>query len=153
DRGPQGGADAVEAALPASAGAEAASPGQPLAGIDIELVRARWERLMDAVKQRTRSVHAFLLESAPQAVEGNDLVLAVRHKFHLENLRDDKNRRLVEELLGAVLGTSLRLRPVLGEAAAPPGAPPAATAPGAPSAAAPPAGDSLAQEAVRRFGN
>ncbi|TMI78316.1 MAG: DNA polymerase III subunit gamma/tau [Bacillati bacterium ANGP1] len=135
DRGPQGGADAVEA--------------QPLAGIDIELVRARWERLMDAVKQRTRSVHAFLLESAPQAVEGNDLVLAVRHKFHLEQLRDDKNRRLVEELLGAVLGTSLRLRPVLGEAAALP----AATAPGAPSAAAPPPGDALVQEAVRRFGN
>ena len=158
DRGPQGGADAVEAALPASASAEAASPGQPHAGIDIELVRARWEQLMDAVKQRTRSVHAFLLESAPQAVEGNDLVLAVRHKFHLENLRDDKNRRLVEELLGAVLGTSLRLRPVLGEAAALPGAPaggvpPAATAPGVPSAAAPPAGDALVQEAVRRFGN
>ena len=149
DRGPQGGADAVEAALPASAGAEAASPGQPLAGIDIELVRARWERLMDAVKQRTRTVHAFLLESAPQAVEGNDLVLAVRHKFHLEQLCDDKNRRLVEELLGAVLGTSLRLRPVLGEAAALP----AATAPGAPSAAAPPPGDALVQEAVRRFGN
>ena len=104
---------------------------------------------MDAVKQRTRSVHAFLLESAPQAVEGNDLVLAVRHKFHLEQLRDDKNRRLVEELLGAVLGTSLRLRPVLGEAAALP----AATAPGAPSAAAPPPGDALVQEAVRRFGN
>jgi len=158
DRGPQGGAGAVEAALPASAGAVAASPGEPLAGIDIDLVRARWERLMDAVKQRTRSVHAFLLESTPQAVEGNDLVLAVRHKFHLENLRDDKNRRLVEELLGAVLGTSLRLRPVLGEAAALPGAPaggapPAATAPGTPSAAAPPAGDALVQEAVRRFGN
>ena len=158
DRGPQGGADAVEAALPASAGAEAASPGGPPAGVDIDLVRARWERLMDAVKQRTRSVHAFLLESAPQAVEGNDLVLAVRHKFHLENLRDDKNRRLVEELLGTVLGAPLRLRPVLGDAGALPGAPAAgaptaATAPGTPPAAAPPTGDALVQEAVRRFGN
>ena len=147
DREPKGGAEAADVALPAPGRAEAASPGQP-AGIDIDLVRARWERLMDAVKQRTRSVHAFLLESAPHAVEGNDLVLAVRHKFHLENLCDDKNRRLVEELLSTVFGASLRLRPVLGDAA-PPGAPAA----GAPPAGAPATGDALVQEAVRRFGN
>ncbi|HKV44043.1 MAG TPA: hypothetical protein VJT32_05120, partial [bacterium] len=113
-------------------------------GVDLDLVLARWGRLMDEVKQRTRSVHAFLLESAPRAVEGSDLVLAVRHKFHLENLHEIKNRRLVEELLAAVVGVPLRLRLVLAE-----------TAPPAEAAAvdSPPPGDALVQEAVRRFGN
>ena len=125
------------AAVPAAAAADDGAGEPPRIGID--LVLARWGRLMDEVKQRTRAVHAFLLESAPKAVEGTDLVLAVRHKFHLEHLHDVKNRRLVEELLAAVLGAPLRLRLVLGETEVPPHGPPA--------------GDGLVEEAVRRFGN
>ena len=103
---------------------------------------------MDEVKQRSRPIHAFLLESAPRAVEGSSLVLAVRHKFHLESLHEIKNRRLVEELLTAVMGAPLRLGLVLGEgdtALAPPVPPEAAGASGGP--------DGLVEEAVRRFGN
>ena len=120
----------------------------PASGIGIDLVRARWGRLMDEVKQRSRPIHAFLLESAPRAVEGSSLVLAVRHKFHLESLQELKNRRIVEELLATVMGAPLRLGLVLGEGKAslvPPVSPEGAAAPGG--------SGTLVEEAVRRFGN
>jgi DNA polymerase III subunit gamma/tau len=109
---------------------------------DIEMVRARWPRLREEGKQRSLQAHAFFLESGPRAVEGGELVLAVRHKFHLENLHEPKNRKVVEAALATVLGTPLRLRLVLGEAAVP-----GSTAQEEPGA------DALVEEAVRRFGN
>jgi hypothetical protein len=109
---------------------------------DIELVRSRWPRLREEVKRRAKFAHAFLLESGPQAVEGEELVVAVRHKFHLENLHEPKNRKVVEAALATVLGTPLRLRLVLGEVAVPDS-----------TAQAEPGADDLVEEPVRRFGN
>jgi len=109
---------------------------------DIELVRARWPRLREEVKRRAKVVHAFLLESRPQAVQRGELVLAVRYQFHLESLHEPENRKVVEAALATVLGTPLRLRLVLGEAAVP-----ASTVQEEPGA------DALVEEAVRRFGN
>ncbi len=132
----------TEAAASPPAAEIAAPSGEDQAAPDIEMVRARWPRLREEVKQRSLQAHAFLLESGPQAVEGGELVLAVRHKFHLESLHEPKNRKVVEAALATVLGMPLRLRLVLGEAAIP------ALTPQAESGA-----DALVEEAVRRFGN
>jgi hypothetical protein len=112
--------------------------------VSLDLLRARWSQVMDEVKQRTRTVHAFLLESAPRSVAGAELVLGVRHRFHLENLQEAKNRILVEEALARVLGAPLRLRLVLDETADLPA--------DAPADAVPAEGDALVGEAIRRFG-
>jgi len=85
------------------------------------------------------------MESSPRELQGNELVLGVNHRFHMEKLQDRKNRAIVEDVLARVVGAPLRLRCMLDEA------------PPAPAAAAPPeppAGeDVLVSEAVRRFGN
>ncbi len=168
-------------------GRPAAETGQPAsapddggaAQVSLDLVRARWSQIMDEVKQRTRTVHAFLLESAPNEVAGTDLVLGVRHKFHMENLQETKNRKIVEDAVTRALGTPLRLRLMLDEAMGLPpvlpGAPAAlpsaparsehpAILPDAPAVGAPDAGaaepgseaevrgDALVEEAIRRFG-
>ena len=103
---------------------------------------------MTEVKQRTRTVHAFLLESAPRGIEGADLILAVRHRFHLENLQDEKHRRVVEDALARISGAPLRLRLILDEAAPSP-----EDMLLAPPEAAPHDRDVLVEEAVRRFGS
>jgi len=132
------------AEAPESGGAEQTDG----ADVGIDLIRARWGRFMDEVKQRSRPVYAFLLEAAPHSVEGTRLVLAVRHKFHLENLQERKHRQIVEELLDAVMGTRLRLGLVLGEGESPPAA---SVSSDPPTASRGPT--TLVEEAVRRFGN
>ena len=147
--GPVAEADAVVRHDAAPSGAppqdEGPESGGDAAEVGIDLVRARWGRFMEEVKQRSRPVYAFLLEAAPQAVDGTRLVLAVRHKFHMENLQEHKHRQIVEGLLAAVMGARLRLALMLEAAEASP-APPEATALSKPS-------DGLVEEAVRRFGN
>jgi len=125
-----------------SGGETLGPPADDQTAPDIELVRARWPRLREEVKRRAKVVHAFLLESRPQAVQRGELVLAVRYQFHLESLHEPENRKVVEAALATVLGTPLRLRLVLGEAAVP-----ASTVQEEPGA------DALVEEAVRRFGN
>src|SRR5262249_40186023 len=86
-----------------------AIPDSGDAGVAIDAVRERWPRLMEEVKGRSRPAYAFLLEASPQSVDGARLVLAVRHKFHLESLQEPKHRQIVEEVLEAVIGIRLRL--------------------------------------------
>ncbi len=160
---------AVQASPPAVHAAQPAVQGGPppmhgdAAGspISFDLLRARWSLIMDEVKQRTRTVHAFLLESAPREIAGSDLVLGVRHKFHMENLQEMKNRKIVEEAVSRAVGAPLRLRLMLDEAIALPpilsgasAASPGAASPGAVSRGddGGAGGDALVDEAVRRFG-
>ena len=80
-----------------------------------------------------------------------DLILAVRHRFHLENLQNVKHRQIVEDALARVLGAPFRLRPVLDDAPSPP---PREEPPDGGTAVPPgDAPDALVQEAIRRFGN
>jgi hypothetical protein len=117
----------------------------PDAPLTIDGLRARWPAVMNDIKQQTRAVHAYLLESAPRGVAGDEIVLGVRHRFHLERLEDSKNRGVVGEALARVLGAPYRLRLLLDETAE-------ANEPA--SAAAPIAGErALVEEAIRRFGN
>lgn len=104
---------------------------------------------MEEVKQRTRAVHAYLLESAPRELVGMDLILAVRHRFHMENLQNVKNRQVVEDALARVLGAPFRLRLTLDDAPSPRREPPAGGIE-PPRAGGP---DGLVEEAIRRFGN
>ena len=137
------------ARLPAEqAPAAVLAPGTPLT---IDGLRAQWPAVMDDIKQQTRAVHAYLLESAPCGVAGNEIVLGVRHRFHLERLEDIKNRGIVGEALARVLGAPYRLRLMLDETADT-GEPAAAESPG--PGTAPLSGErALVDEAIRRFGN
>ena len=116
-------------------------PGAPLT---IDGLRARWPAVMDDVKRRTRAVHAYLLESAPRDVAGDEVVLGVRHPFHLERLEEAKNRGVVADALSRVFGAPFRPRFLLDETAE-------AELP--PAEAAAPGERALIDEAIRRFGN
>lgn len=119
------------------------------APVSLDLLQARWTSVMEEVKQRTRTVHAFLLESAPREIQGGDLILAVRHRFHMENLQNVKNRRIVEDALARVLGAPFRLRLTLDDAPSVRREPPEGGAAASPENTSP----TLVEEAVRRFGN
>jgi DNA polymerase III subunit gamma/tau len=133
---------AAKKAPPRSAAPQDAAPAEALT---IEGLRARWPDVMDDVKQRTRAVHAHLLETAPRGVAGDEIVLGVRHRFHLERLADAKNRGIVGDALVRVLGGRYRVRFMLDETA---------EADEEPAPPAPLSGErALVDEAIRRFGN
>lgn len=68
------------------------------------ILQDAWARVMEKAKQTNRPVWAFLLEATPVAVDGDCVILAVRHRFHLEGLRDPRNRLVVEEVVRGVMG-------------------------------------------------
>ena len=133
-------------ASPGAEGRAAARDAESEGGVNFELLRARWGHVMEEVKQRTRTVHAFLLESTPRELSGTELVLGVRHRFHMESLQDLKTRRIVEDALARVFGAPIRVRFTLEDTPAPPAEEGPPEEPRA-------AGDVLVSEAVRRFGN
>jgi len=136
---------ATAPAAPRGTGGASGTVVEP--GVSFEILLARWREVMDEVKQRTRTVHAFLLEGRPREVSGSEVLLGVRHRFHMESLQDTKSRRVVEDALARVFGAPLRVRFALDDA---PEAPAEAEPANEPPVAA---GDMLVAEAVRRFGN
>jgi hypothetical protein len=130
--------DPVPPALPADAtsveadGSGADRPGGPTVTLasspDAEPKSAMgdaWEALLDGVSRRKASLAGMLAGLEPPELEGDDLVLRVPgdQPFVAEALREDRNRRLIEEVLGEVWPGPERIRLETGEAArAPEGA-------------------------------
>jgi DNA polymerase-3 subunit gamma/tau len=143
-RAPEADARPTPAAAPVTQAAAESGSGTGAEAVSFEVLQTKWPRVMDEVKSQTRTVHAFLLESSPRELAGNELVLGVRHRFHMENLQDRKNRMIVEDALARVLGAPVRLRFTLDDTPAPPDVTPEEP---------PAAKDVLVTEAVRLFGN
>jgi DNA polymerase-3 subunit gamma/tau len=92
---------------------EAGSPG-PSSGDPA----GKWGELLERVKQKKRSVAAFLCEGKPVEVTSEHLAVAFspEHSFHFKQMEQVSHRELVEECLREVLGGSLKLRCVLSAA-------------------------------------
>lgn len=82
-----------------------APPGTPLAD-----VQSHWAAVLESVKASSRSVEAFLKECRPVAAEADIVTLGFFYPFHKESVENPKNRPLVEDALGKVLGHAIRLR-------------------------------------------
>lgn len=78
--------------------------------LSAEALEEIWGEVMEKVKPYNHSVHALLKASRPQKCEGGVVYLHFTYKFHKERIEEDKNRRLVEEVLSGVSGENLRLR-------------------------------------------
>ncbi|ADD45769.1 DNA polymerase III subunit gamma and tau [Stackebrandtia nassauensis] len=128
---------ATEPAAPAPQAAPAAAP--PAAGGDkLAQVRGSWEQIKQAVKDRKKTVAAFLMEATVTGVDNDTLVLTFRHAFHANALTSDSALPIFTEALKSVLGGSWRVRCEVNEAGAAPPPPPARPASPPPPAAAPP---------------
>ncbi len=82
-----------------------APPGSPLAQ-----VQQYWPSMLEAVKNSSRSVEAFLKESRPLAADTESVVLGFRYNFHKESVENPKNRSLVEEAFGKVLAHPVNIQ-------------------------------------------
>ena len=115
-------------AAPAPEPAGASSSGEP----DAASVRRSWDRIMQAVKNRKKSVAALLVEGTVVSVSNGKIVLNFKHSFHANAIQQPASLKVVEEAVNEVLGGKWSLECALGEAppAAPKAAPPAPPSPG-----------------------
>ena len=108
------------AARPSTPVAITAPPGSPLAQ-----VQQYWPSLLEAVKNVSRSVEAFLKECRPLDATDDTVVLGFYYQFHRDSVDNMKNRVLVEEAFSKVLAHPTRIQCALASKEGQPATPPA----------------------------
>lgn len=76
----------------------------------LDLIESRWEEIKRDVRPHSPSLQALLNGARPIDVEGKTLVLLVTSAFHKDNLEKAQNRRIVEEVVRRLLGTTYAIR-------------------------------------------
>jgi DNA polymerase-3 subunit gamma/tau len=74
------------------------------AALTLQLVQQHWRRVLDNARERDKSVQALLNSTQPGEAENQIVTLYVAHEFAREKLSQPRAKRLVEDLLGEVLG-------------------------------------------------
>ncbi len=77
----------------------------------ISSVLVKWPQILDEVKNKKRSTHAFLLEGKPVEVKDDSLYLIFKegYSFHRDKFNQPENKDVVEEILEQILGCKLKL--------------------------------------------
>lgn len=65
-----------------------------------------WKQILSLIKPINASVEALLRSSKPISLEEDTLKLGVFYKFHKERLEDTRNKKILEDTIGLVLGKS-----------------------------------------------
>jgi DNA polymerase-3 subunit gamma/tau len=84
-------------------------------GITLEEIIIKWPEILENIRQRKKSTHAFLLEGRPQSLDGNTLILVFRKgfSFHRDKVEQAENRSTIQAVLEELTGSRLALRAVL----------------------------------------
>ncbi len=75
--------------------------------VEFEKIEQNWGNLLMTIKPFNHSVEAFLRASRPKSIKGKTVHLEVFYPFHKDRLEEAKNRKIVEDCLAKVFGTSL----------------------------------------------
>ncbi|MCR4440538.1 MAG: DNA polymerase III subunit gamma/tau [Peptococcaceae bacterium] len=79
--------------------------------ITLETVKEKWPQVMELVRNRKKTVYAFLAASEPNEIKDGELVIAFKsgYTFHKEKVEETENKKIIEEALEKILGIKLRL--------------------------------------------
>jgi DNA polymerase-3 subunit gamma/tau len=78
-----------------------------------EVLRDRWEELLNALRPRNLSLEALMRSCRPVAVDGDIVVLGFDYDFHRGKVEEERNRSDVEDVLSGLMGQRYRVRCVL----------------------------------------
>lgn len=78
-------------------------------------VTAKWPDILEDVRKKKKSTHAFLLEGKPMGIKGECLHLVFKegYSFHRDKFNQPENKAVVEEVLIKSLGQKLVLENLL----------------------------------------
>ncbi len=80
-------------------------------GLQIRDIKEKWKEVLRIVKKANVATHAFLLEAEPAVVEGNTLVLVFNegYSFHCEKLEQGENKQLIQQAVGQVFQSQVKV--------------------------------------------
>jgi len=83
--------------------------------LTLEEIAEVWPVVLEKLKKKKRTFHAYLLEGQLEALEGRQIILSFQKKFvfHKENAEKPEVKNLVEEILQQVLHQPVTLKCVL----------------------------------------
>jgi DNA polymerase-3 subunit gamma/tau len=121
-------------------------PAPRAAAVTLSQINDLWPELLGAVRRQDHKLEALLRDARIARLEGDVLIVDFKYEFHQNKVSEDRNRRLVEDVLGKLSGHRFQVRCELAQASSP------ASQPGPPPARQPVEEDGLIQEAVEKLG-
>ncbi|MFA6518735.1 MAG: DNA polymerase III subunit gamma/tau [Candidatus Shapirobacteria bacterium] len=82
-------------------------------GMEPKEIVEKWGEVLAAIKPYNHSIEAFLRATRPKSILGKKLVVEVFYPFHKEKLEEQRNRKVVEEVLRKITGSDLEFSCVL----------------------------------------
>jgi hypothetical protein len=86
--------------------------------VEFGQVAKQWEAVMQTIKPRNHSLEALLRSAKPISTQGSWLEIEVYYTFHKEQLEQDRHRKIIEEVITAVVGQTVKCRFSLAKRAA-----------------------------------
>lgn len=100
----------VSSVLPA---ADQKSANLTAVSLTLEVVRAKWDALIEAAREANHSFPFILKTAEPTAVDGGTLTVTVPYPFHRDQLSQPKIKAILSKVAEAVFGAPLAWNPVL----------------------------------------
>ncbi len=79
----------------------------------LKVITANWEKFLGRVKSINAHVVALLRSSRPIVFDGSDLTLEVFYRFHKEKLEEPRIVKMLDDIMGDIISTPVKLRFVL----------------------------------------
>jgi DNA polymerase-3 subunit gamma/tau len=117
------GSSAVSRSTPKTGGASSSGGVQSKVALEpfkqqadralLDQIKARWATILQQVKERKITVHAWLIDGEPVAATERALLLAFKSAMHRETTAKPANRQLIEETIAQVLGRPMSIVTVM----------------------------------------
>ena len=63
-----------------------------------------WKTILEKIKEHNHTLNALLRDAKPEGIDGDQIVISVRFKFHHDKITEVKNRQVLEQIFSDVLG-------------------------------------------------
>lgn len=89
--------------------------GAGKSAVSLKMLQEKWPEVLENVRKRKKSTHAFLLEGKPEFLANNTVTLVFREgfSFHKDKVDQPENKQTIEGVLQELMGVNLKLNNIM----------------------------------------